>query len=69
MTAIFAAALQAAGGVRTRGVESLQMLMLCLLPLLWLQPADSNTAPDAKAWSQTGPRLQLSHSGREHTKL
>ncbi|GAA6220503.1 semaphorin-3D-like [Lates japonicus] len=62
MTAIFAAALQAAGGVRTRGVESLQMLMLCLLPLLWLQPADSNTAPDAKAWSQTGPRLQLSHS-------
>ncbi|XP_018541876.1 LOW QUALITY PROTEIN: semaphorin-3D [Lates calcarifer] len=62
MTAIFAAALQAAGGVRTRGVQSLQMLMLCLLPLLWLQPADSNTAPDAKAWSQTGPRLQLSHS-------
>ncbi|XP_071350223.1 semaphorin-3D [Trachinotus anak] len=53
---------QAAGGVRTRGVESPQIMLLCLLPLLWLQPADSITAPEAKAWSQTGPRLQLSHS-------
>ncbi|XP_040015426.1 semaphorin-3D isoform X2 [Xiphias gladius] len=52
----------AAGGVGTRGAESLRILMLCLLRLLVLPPADSNTAPDAKAWSQTGPRLQLSHS-------
>ncbi|XP_073324099.1 semaphorin-3D [Pagrus major] len=44
------------------GVKSLQTLMLCLLPLLWLQPADSSADPDAKPWSQTGPRLQLSHS-------
>lgn len=38
--------------------------MVCVLSLLWLQPADSysSPAPDAKAWSQTGPRLQLSHS-------
>nr|XP_046241027.1 semaphorin-3D isoform X2 [Scatophagus argus] len=31
-------------------------VMVLLLPLLWLLPADS------KAWSQTGPRLQLSHT-------
>ncbi|KAM7401539.1 hypothetical protein PAMP_016846 [Pampus punctatissimus] len=57
MTAIFAAALQAAGRVK-----SLQILIVCLLPLLSLQPADSSAAPDAKAWRQTGPRLQLSHA-------
>ncbi|XP_054472337.1 semaphorin-3D [Anoplopoma fimbria] len=39
-----------------RVVKPPQILMLCLLPLLWLQPED------AKAWKQTGPRLQLSHS-------
>ncbi|XP_026162578.1 semaphorin-3D [Mastacembelus armatus] len=60
MTLIFAAALQAAGGAGTTPVKSFQMLMLCFL--LWLQPADSSSAPDAHAWSQTGPRLQLSHS-------
>ncbi|XP_033482610.2 semaphorin-3D [Epinephelus lanceolatus] len=62
MTAIAAAVLQAAGGLRAGGVKSLQILMLCLLPLLWLQPADSSAAPGATAWRQTGPRLQLSHS-------
>ncbi|XP_051249091.1 semaphorin-3D [Dicentrarchus labrax] len=62
MTTVFAAALQAAGGLRARGMKSLQILTVCLLPLLWLQPANSSSAPEAKAWSQTGPRLQLSHS-------
>lgn len=65
MAAILAAALQAAGG-GGRGVKCLQVLVVSLLPLLWLQPADSSTDPDAKSWSQTGPRLQLSHSGRRH---
>lgn len=59
---ISAAALQAAGEFRTRGSVTLQILVLCMLPLLWLQPADSNAAPDAKPRSQTGPRLQLSHT-------
>ncbi|XP_040889077.1 semaphorin-3D [Toxotes jaculatrix] len=54
--------ISAAGGFRTGGVASLQMLMLCLVPLLWPRPADSGAAPDAKAWSQTEPRLQLSHT-------
>eukprot|EP00064_Thunnus_orientalis_P018871 superscaffoldBa00004496_g18979 len=56
MAAIFAAALQ------TGGVKSPQMLMSCVFLLLSLQPAESSAAPEAKAWSQTGPRLQLSHS-------
>lgn len=56
-----ASALQAAGGL-----TSVQTLMLCVLSLLLLQPADSSAAPDTRTWSQTGPRLQLSHSGRKH---
>ncbi|XP_056129119.1 semaphorin-3D isoform X2 [Lampris incognitus] len=49
---------------RGRGAGTVQMLMLWHLSLLWLQLADSysfNTA-DVKTWSQTGPRLRLSHS-------
>ncbi|KAM3621096.1 uncharacterized protein V6R79_006022 [Siganus canaliculatus] len=38
------------------------LIMLWVLPLLWLQPAACSTAPDARTWSQTGPRLQLSLS-------
>ncbi|XP_034021807.1 semaphorin-3D [Thalassophryne amazonica] len=56
MTAIFAAVLQANGGIRTVGMQAVQMLMVCLLHLLLLQPAG------AKVWSQTGPRLQISYS-------
>ncbi|XP_053171619.1 semaphorin-3D [Scomber japonicus] len=56
MAAIFAAALQAAGRVK-----SLQMLMVCLL-LMLLQSTESSSAPEAKTWSQKGPRLQLSQS-------
>ena len=57
-----ASAPQAAGGL-----TALQTLMLCVLSLLLLQPADSSAAPDTRTWSQTGPRLQLSHSGRKHS--
>ena len=56
-----ASSLQAAGGL-----TSLRTLILCLVSLLLLlQPADSSAAPDTRTWSQTGPRLQLSHSGRK----
>ncbi|XP_068598528.1 semaphorin-3D [Brachionichthys hirsutus] len=41
-------------------VERLHFLMVWLLPLLWLQPADAIST--TKGRSQTGPRLQLSHS-------
>lgn len=63
MMLIFAAALQAAGAVRTREAASVHaiFMMVFLVPLLW-QPAASSAAPEAKTWSQTGPRLQLSHS-------
>lgn len=49
----------AAGGVG--GVKSLHILMLVLLQQLWFQPVTSTTE-EPKAWRQTGPRLQLSHS-------
>ncbi|TKS71890.1 Semaphorin-3D Collapsin-2 [Collichthys lucidus] len=55
------AAVCAAAG-RVGGVKSLQVLTACLVSLLWLRPADASAAPDAKARSQTGPRLQLSHA-------
>lgn len=35
--------------------------MLCLLLLLLMQ---SGSAANGRTWSQTGPRLQLSHTGR-----
>ncbi|KAI4787292.1 hypothetical protein KUCAC02_036561 [Chaenocephalus aceratus] len=50
----------AAGGVG--GVKSLHILMLVLLQQLWFQPVTSTTE-EPNAWRQTGPRLQLSHSG------
>lgn len=59
MTLFPAAALQAAGRV-----GPLRVLVLCLLSLLWLEPTNLSIAPDARSWSQSGPRLQLSHSGR-----
>lgn len=37
-------------------------LIVFLLPLVWLLPAVATNT-----WSQTGPRLQISHTGREHT--
>lgn len=46
--------------VRLRTLEGLNVLVLCFLSLLW--SADSSGFPDAKPWSRTGPRLQLSHS-------
>ncbi|XP_074524639.1 semaphorin-3D [Halichoeres trimaculatus] len=54
MSAVSAAALQTPGGGKT--------LQILLVFLLWLQPARSSPSPDARTWSQTGPRLQLSHS-------
>ncbi|KAM9410320.1 semaphorin-3D [Pholidichthys leucotaenia] len=36
--------------------------LLCLLSLLWLHPADASNTPGTKTWTQTGPRLQISHS-------
>ncbi|XP_034091408.1 semaphorin-3D [Gymnodraco acuticeps] len=51
--------MMAAGGVG--GVKSLHILMLVLLQQLWFQPVTSTTE-EPKAWRQTGPRLQLSHS-------
>ncbi|KAM4587735.1 semaphorin-3D [Odontesthes bonariensis] len=51
----------AAGELRARRAASPQILMAFLLLLPWLQPADSDAAPH-KSWSQTGPRLQLSHT-------
>ncbi|XP_076003409.1 semaphorin-3D [Genypterus blacodes] len=64
MTATVAAAIQAGGGVWSRGVALVQILTVFLLPLLWLQPADSHSssAPGVKTWSQSGPRLQISHA-------
>ncbi|XP_013870771.1 semaphorin-3D [Austrofundulus limnaeus] len=49
MTRVSAVVLQAA---------SLHITCLFLL----LQPAESRTDPNTRTWSQTGPRLQLSHS-------
>ncbi|XP_068170529.1 semaphorin-3D [Antennarius striatus] len=40
--------------------ESPHFLMACLLPLLW--PTESISAADARRRSQTGPRLQLTHT-------
>ncbi|XP_059185190.1 semaphorin-3D [Centropristis striata] len=57
MAAVVPAALQASGGLK-----SPLILMLSVLLLLWLQPAHCSTATEPKAWRQTGPRLQLSHS-------
>ncbi|CAJ1051155.1 semaphorin-3D [Xyrichtys novacula] len=57
MTTVFTAALQTAGGGK-----SLQIPLVFLVFLLWQQPTHSSASPDAKTWSQTGPRLQLSHS-------
>ncbi|KAM3877727.1 semaphorin-3D [Diretmus argenteus] len=71
MTAISAAALRVGGGVSPRGAGFVQMLLACLLPLLWLQPADSysNIDADVKTWSQTGPRLQMSHSDLRNSSV
>ncbi|XP_065811498.1 semaphorin-3D [Labrus bergylta] len=57
MTAVSPAALKAAGGGKF-----LQILLACLVCLLWLQTAHSSVDPDVRTRSQTGPRLQLSHS-------
>ncbi|XP_078803094.1 semaphorin-3D isoform X2 [Oryzias latipes] len=62
MSVIVAAVMQPVGKLQSRRGARLQMLLVCLLPLLWLQPATSSVAADAKAWRQTGPRLQISYS-------
>ncbi|XP_055016616.1 semaphorin-3D isoform X2 [Boleophthalmus pectinirostris] len=46
--------------VRLRNLVRLQTLLLCLVPLL--QSAESSPGPEPRTWSQSGPRLQLSHS-------
>ncbi|KAM6927316.1 semaphorin-3D [Xenentodon cancila] len=58
----FAAAQQAVEELGARRSASLHVLLACLLLLASLQPSDSRADADFKTWSQTGPRLQLSHS-------
>ncbi|XP_008407098.1 semaphorin-3D [Poecilia reticulata] len=53
--------LRSAAGLRTRTSSSL-IAATFLLWLLSLQPSESRTEPESRTWSQTGPRLQLSHS-------
>lgn len=56
----------ATGGGGAREMRNLLTVAVCLLPLLLLQPADCGAARGPGTRNQTGPRLQLSHSGRKH---
>lgn len=58
--------LGATGGGGARAMRNLLTVAVCLLPLLLLQPADCGAARSPGTRNQTGPRLQLSHSGRKH---
>ncbi|XP_029946935.1 semaphorin-3D isoform X2 [Salarias fasciatus] len=54
---------QTAGGRRSRGrVCPLVSVLVCLIALTPLRPADSGDAPDAKPWSQPEARLTISHA-------
>ncbi|MEQ2228029.1 hypothetical protein ILYODFUR_004513, partial [Ilyodon furcidens] len=57
-----AAGPQAAGHLRARRSTSPLIPTMFLLLMLCLQPSESRTDPETRPWSQTGPRLQLSHS-------
>ncbi|KAK1901065.1 Semaphorin-3D [Dissostichus eleginoides] len=61
------AEMKAAGGVG--GVKSLHILMLVLLQQLWFQPVVTSNTEEPKAWRQTGPRLQLSHSDLKNSSV
>lgn len=61
-----AACLQAAGPLRGTRSTSPLIPAMGLLLLLCLQPSETRTDPENRTWSQTGPRLKLSHSGRKN---
>ena len=68
MTAGSAAAGRArAGGAGPPRALTLRLLTLPPLLLLLLPLVGSHARPGAGARTQTGPRLQLSHSGRRDT--
>ncbi|KAM4740989.1 semaphorin-3D isoform 2-T3 [Anableps anableps] len=57
-----AAGLQEAGRLTARRATPPLIPALVLFFLLRLHPSESRTDPETRTWSQTGPRLQLSHS-------